>query len=224
MLASRGAAELLVLKDVVASPQMSTISAPNFGTPPHTVLLGTGRFRGGASASLITAELGAGSLSLIDSPGIPNPPVGGSIIEGPPLQAFAVGKFFGSFEEDVAYVSGNIDGPPSLKFLTGSAGGLSPEGASFGQGTDTEVLGSGDFDGDGQADLVALVVDQAEARHLKFFLQQSSGTFLATQIDLEGRPGRLTLGDLNGDGKTDIALSQDSAQQAQGGLNILLSN
>lgn len=222
VIATKTSENLLVIKQPLATSESSMIP---FGSTAHTIELGVGRVRGGSN-SLIAAEIGVTRMTEFGDPGSQSPAMTGVPLDGS-VGAFAVGQFGGMFEDDVAYlVLGEGGAQNRIDILDGSPAGLR-QGVepSIGQGTQTQLLAAGDFDGDDLDDLAALVVNADDTRHIQFFIQRASGGFPTARLDVDGHPGRLAFGDVNGDGKTDVALAQDDTQQPpRGGLNILLSN
>jgi hypothetical protein len=87
------------------------------------------------------------------------------------------------------------------------------------------LLATGDFNGDGRADLVVAGVD-ATYQHgkVEVLLGRGDGAFQAmTPIDLGTyAPASLVMGDFNGDGRSDLAVAGVSSFFQQGGLEVLL--
>src|SRR5262249_50250567 len=69
----------------------------------------------------------------------------------------------------------------------------------------TSSIAKGDFNGDGNLDLIAANTSSAS---LSLFLGTGDGTFAAANtIALSGNPVSLAVADFNGDGKLDVAVS-----------------
>ena len=108
-------------------------------------------------------------------------------------------------------------GAVSVKVSAGEASGLSTS-TTFASGTAPQAVATGDFNGDGNTDLVTA---NATANTISVLLGNGDGTFRAkVDYSVGAQPVSLTVGDFNGDGKTDIAVANQSAKT----LSILLGN
>ena len=92
-----------------------------------------------------------------------------------------------------------------------------PTTVDLGGGTTMFLLDSGDFNGDGNRDIVASNFDTTE---LSLLLGDGLGGFVVSKLDLVGAPTDVAVGDLNGDGFLDIV----APEQDQDRLAILLGN
>jgi hypothetical protein len=107
--------------------------------------------------------------------------------------------------------------------LTGGAPGLNwtnPQTATTDLGPFSVAVG--DFNGDGIPDLA---IANGEYRSLTILLGKGDGTFSAgtsVTFPYPWQPNSVAVGDFNGDGKLDLALSMISSSTAQGEVAILL--
>ena len=115
-------------------------------------------------------------------------------------------------------LTSNLDSN-DLSVLLGGARGFAPApGSPFAAGDGPFGLASGDFDGDGHVD-VAVVNSPSSAVQsgrdsLTILLGDGTGRFTRTaQSPLEtgSRPNRIATGDLDGNGKDDVAVSRQDA-------------
>lgn len=70
----------------------------------------------------------------------------------------------------------------------------------------TRALDVGDVNGDGRPDIVATLGGDTDPRKLMIVLQQADGSWAEPRYQLNGGGNSLALGDLNGDGRPDLAL------------------
>lgn len=107
-----------------------------------------------------------------------------------------------------------------LQNVSGQYAGVSSEPMGPGQGicnNTTESLVVGDVDADGDLDFIAQGTDNASARRLLLFKNDGAGNF-TQQPDLLSpglSNGAVALGDLNGDGRLDLAASGHDGTNAR---------
>jgi hypothetical protein len=88
----------------------------------------------------------------------------------------------------------------------------------------TRALDVGDVNGDGRPDIVATLGGDTDPRSLMIVLQQADGSWAEPRYQTQGGGRSLTLGDLNGDGRLDLALMGGyMLQQADGSFGAFIS-
>lgn len=95
-----------------------------------------------------------------------------------------------------------------------SAPGTFAPSVHYATGSDPQMVVAADLDGDGRLDLV---VSNSSSGNVSIFIQDhaNAGTFLpAVVVPVGGHPSGIAVGDLNGDGKPDIAVATVSANLA----------
>ncbi|HET7841398.1 MAG TPA: VCBS repeat-containing protein, partial [Terriglobia bacterium] len=129
--------------------------------------------------------------------------------------AIAVGDFNGDGKLDLAvtncspgsncnFLGGGGTGPGSVTILLGDGAGNFTVGSSFATGTNPTSVTVGDFNGDGNIDMV---VANTDSNDLTILLGDGTGNFTSTQW-VSGTVGQgvaVAAGDFNGDGKLDLA-------------------
>jgi hypothetical protein len=132
-------------------------------------------------------------------------------------QSVAIGDFNGDQKPDLAAAPGAYETRVSV-FLNTGDGTLGP-GQGYGiVPADSVVVG--DVNGDGSLDLVTA---SAEEHDFSVYLNRGDGTFDEGGLDpfgAEGTPLAVAIGDLNGDGKLDLAASANTNNAWEGGPTI----
>ena len=130
----------------------------------------------------------------------------------------AVGDFNGDGKLDL--VGGS---PPTVLYGNGDGTLNDPSAADYPVNGQTEAVKTGDFNGDGKLDLAVLSGPSlmtygpgngVSGQAIEIFPGHGDGTLgLPYQIPLEGNPDAFAVGDFNGDGRTDFAVTLDSLDQ-----------
>ena len=154
---------------------------------------------------------------------------GGSSI--PPLSSYssvAVGDLNGDGPTDIAVAYSYIAGPPPhpgyvavyLQDPANPGEFLSPEAYSV--GNDPASIAIGDLNGDGKLDIVTANYDLGNGTGtVSVLLQDASrpGQFLAATSTATGNhPASVAIGDMNGDGRPDLAVADND------GISVLFQN
>lgn len=114
-------------------------------------------------------------------------------------------------------VANRIAASGAATVFLSNGNGTFAEGVSYHAGLDTRRIRTGDFNGDGIADLLAINILSAPG----LLLGNGDGTFKAEITILAGMvAAEGTVADFNGDGYADVALTKGSASEMQ----ILLGN
>jgi hypothetical protein len=142
-----------------------------------------------------------------------------SIQQGPTSYPIVIADFNGDGIPDLAVP---LYGSNQIAILLGKGNGTFavPVMASVpGSNVGVEQIVAGDFNGDGIPDLA--VITSADNPTVDILLSNGDGTFTAeaTNPPISGTPSYFATGDFNGDGKTDLAVSESN-----GTIAILLGN
>ena len=156
---------------------------------------------------------------------------GANVEAGTAPVGVVVADFDGDGKLDLAVAdNGNPGGgdPDGVNILLGRGDGTFGAAVRFPAGANPSSIAVGDFNHDGKADLVVAVLGQRPAGGngaLCVLLGNGDGTFRAPMILKAGEnPFVLAVGDFDGDGHEDIAVSDvgNVTPGDSGGINILL--
>jgi len=132
----------------------------------------------------------------------------------------AVGDFNGDGKLDLALISQNDD-PPTVAILLGNGDGTFTQSQTMDTGIETCCIAIGDFNRDGNLDLAVL---NSAFNQVTILLGNGSGTFTpGPTMSTNANPYSLVsvaVGDFNGDGILDLALSDDASNT----VTIMLGN
>jgi len=151
---------------------------------------------GGLAASSGTFANAAGSPVAVG--------IQSSIVGQPPAHNTAVGDFNNDGKPDLAVVN---SGDNTVSILLGNGDGTfsAAAGSPVAVGQSPGVIATGDFNGDGKADLA--VVTFFGSGTVSILLGNGSGGFSQTTVSVGAQPQFLAVGDFNGDGKADLAVT-----------------
>lgn len=156
---------------------------------------------------------------------------GTPVFTGTDPAAFAThiiaGDFNGDGILDLAVCNFDTAGS-TVSVLLGNGDGTFQLHASYPLNVYAAQIVAGDFNGDGRLDLAAIDSDYSSA-YVSIFLGNGDGTF-QPKVDYPAgvSPFAITMGDYNGDGLVDLAVSDtlciNSGCPASGSVNVLLGN
>ncbi len=218
----------------VAFPEATTfLSAPALDTTSSTVAVATGDFNGDGKLDTVNIDSGSRlNVILGNGGGTFQTPITLNIAASNFFpEAIAVGDFNGDHLLDVALWATNATTGNSEVhiYLGNGTGSLTYSGTysasssgNFNPGPNSLV--AADVNGDGKLDLVAMTPYNG----VFVFQGNGDGTFKTPVANTTvctsaiGSCGALAVGDLNGDGKPDLALQSNDT--VGGGMSILLNN
>jgi hypothetical protein len=173
------------------------------GSMPWSVALGD--VNGDGRLDIVTANSSDNTVSVLLGDGAgrfeaaPTAPFN----VGPGPNAVALGDVNGDGKLDL--VTANVGGNTVTVLLGDGAGGFAAAaGSPFAVGGAPPDLALGDFNGDGKLDIVTA---NSGGNTVSLLLGNGSGGFAAatgSPFSVGSTPGRVALGDLNGDGKLDL--------------------
>jgi hypothetical protein len=135
--------------------------------------------------------------------------------------ALAVGDFTGDGHPDIAVLNSPSSGNGSVNILLNNGDGtFSVFASSANAGITPSAIAAADLNGDGKADLV-VSNKNGFSSIVSVLLSNGDGSFkVPVTYGVQADPTAVALGDLNGDGKPDIAVADFLGT----GLDILLNN
>lgn len=173
-------------------------------------------FNGDGKQDLAVDNLGSANISILlgDGTGQFGPP--NNLDVGGIGYSMTVGDFNNDGKQDIAALSQFM----VVIFLGDGTGNFSG-GGSYSAGVEPYQIELGDFNNDGNPDLVVTNDLYPSTGKVSILLGDGTGHFSApTQFSIGRGPNYVAVGDLNGDGKQDLAVSNPGANN----ISILLGN
>ncbi len=196
------------------------------GTLPEAIVAGD--FNGDGRLDVAVANAGDNTVSVLlgNGDGTFQPQVTYAVGSFP--DAIVAGDFNGDGRLDLAVVTAD----DTVSVLLGNGDGTFQPPYAVGSGAVAVV--AGDFNGDGRLDLAVAGTNNNDATNtvrgeVSVLLGNGDGTFQAAQqYAVGGYPNSIVAGDFNGDGKLDLAVSDQGNELGgatdPGGVSVLLDN
>lgn len=194
-------------------------SGTNYGSGGNLNFVGTGDFNGDGKEDIVASDDATGKISVFfgNGDGTFQAPVSYGAGAGP-AQGLVVGDFNGDGKPDVAVTAA----PNAVVILINNGLGGFNSPTSYFMADQGWEIAAADLNNDG---IIDLVIPQAESHFASILLGNGDGTFTAKpDFDLGNSfPAGVALGDWNGDGKNDIAVTIDD-DTTRMGVAIALGN
>ncbi|MEK0195586.1 FG-GAP-like repeat-containing protein, partial [Microcoleus anatoxicus] len=198
------------------------------GTRPFSVSIGD--FNGDGKPDLATANRSSSTVSILlntTTTGATTPTFASKVDfpTGSAPQSVSIGDFNGDNKPDLA--TGNLSSSASILLNTTTTGATTPTFASkvdFATGTGPFSVSIGDFNGDGKPDLATgNANDNTTSILLNTTTTGATTPTFATKVDFatSNNPLSVSIGDINGDGKPDLATGNTNAGSSN--VSILLN-
>jgi hypothetical protein len=199
------------------------------GGSPNSVVAGD--FNGDGRPDLATANYSDNSVSVLlgKGDGTFQSHIDYATATGP--NSVVVGDFNGDGKQDLVVTSSGSSDPASnfVSVLAGNGDGTFQNRVNYARDYDLSSVAMGDFNGDGKQDLAVTGTALAECHgnhcfwssFVEVLLGNGDGSFQGyARATVNNYPSAVAVGDLNGDGKPDLAVTNNGGSS----VSVLLGN
>ncbi|MCA2642153.1 FG-GAP-like repeat-containing protein, partial [Microcystis sp. M087S2] len=191
-------------------------TATNFAVGSLPFSVSVGDFNGDGKLDLATANANSNNVSVLLGTGTGSFGPATNFSVGIGANSVTVGDFNGDGRSDLAvanYMGNNVS------VLLGTGTGSFGTATNFSVGSRPTSMTVGDFNGDGKSDLATANVNGGSGGNVSVLLGTGTGSFgTPTNFSVGGSPNSVTVGDFNGDGKSDLA----AANRLTNNVSVLL--
>ena len=203
-----------------ATGALSTVTlSPSQGKMPAGIYSATARytspnFFGAKTNTVLSVSNPSGTLTPAASVSLP-------VASGIVTSSLAVGDFNRDGNPDLVVALGGANGNTVNVLLGDGAGGFATPGTMIAAGASPSFVAVGDFNGDGKPDLA--IANSLASGTLTVLLGDGAGGFSpapGSPFAVGANPQFLAIGDFNGDGNADVAVSNFTSKD----VTVLLGN
>ena len=192
-------------------------AASNFGVGTRPESIAIGDLNGDGKPDLVTANNSSNNITVLLGTGTGSFGAATNFGVGSFPRSVAIGDLNGDGKPDLA--TANFDSG-DVSVLLGTGTGSFGASNNFGAGFRPSSVAIGDLNGDGKLDLVT-TNDGINNGWVLLLLGDGTGSFnAATYFGVGSSPRSVAIGDLNGDGKPDLAVANGSSNN----ISVLLGD
>jgi len=180
------------------------------GNNPQSVAIGDLNADGRPDLAVANYDFGASTVSVLLGNGDGTFGSKTDFATGDNPVSVAIGDLNGDGRPDLAVANSGFPATNTVSVLLGNGDGTFGSNTDFGTGSEPSSVAIGDLNGDGRPDL-AVANSGFLANTVSVLLGNGDGTFGSkTDFGTGGGSSSVAIGDLNGDGRPDLAVANES--------------